>query len=208
MVKVWNITDEELEGSKRNVSMVTSRDLGVVRLLSSIAVTSYLDSPHRCLSFLPLHLIRPFRGKYFRRHGPPTTLSLSPPPDQKQNFKSGMLQPTSAHGRRSERNWLKLGGNSERRQVEALSALSTMMREITVVERPINRPAMYLRMTGRLCKTCCSLSIHHLSYGKRHGWACCLALDSLGLLYLRGKLFLLLSRSQSTVTVKVANPFC
>lgn len=43
MVKVWNITDEELEGSKRNVSMVTSRDLGVVRIF--------------CLSHPPLPLI-------------------------------------------------------------------------------------------------------------------------------------------------------
>lgn len=38
MVKVWNITDEELEGGKRQVSMVTSRDLGVVRILSFISV--------------------------------------------------------------------------------------------------------------------------------------------------------------------------
>lgn len=53
MVKVWNITDEELEGSKRNVSMVTSRDLGVVRIFPSIA-SSFASHP---LIYLPhLHI--------------------------------------------------------------------------------------------------------------------------------------------------------
>lgn len=32
MVKVWNVADDEDTG-KRNVSLVTSRDLGVVRIL-------------------------------------------------------------------------------------------------------------------------------------------------------------------------------
>lgn len=44
MVKVWNITDEELEGSKRNVSMVTSRDLSVVCVFLSITFPSASDS--------------------------------------------------------------------------------------------------------------------------------------------------------------------
>jgi len=37
LVKVWNVVDEE-EGGKRNVSLVTSRDLGVVRFCVSFSL--------------------------------------------------------------------------------------------------------------------------------------------------------------------------
>lgn len=62
LVKVWNVTDED-DGGKRNVSLVTSRDLGVV----SLAKKERQDVMTTLICF-------GFRAKSFRQCGHQTTL--------------------------------------------------------------------------------------------------------------------------------------
>ena len=40
LVKVWNVTDET-DGGKRNVSLVTSRDLGVVCIIHTLFISCF-----------------------------------------------------------------------------------------------------------------------------------------------------------------------
>lgn len=49
LVKVWNVTEDDDSG-KRGVSLVTSRDLGVVRVFLYRTIFSYLTRLHRARS--------------------------------------------------------------------------------------------------------------------------------------------------------------
>lgn len=94
MVKLWNINENEDTTGKREVSLVTSRDLGVVRL------TSYFFlSP-----FGPVTDASPVTS-YRERSSPstsrPTPPSPSPLPDPRPSSRSGTSRPTLVPERRS-----------------------------------------------------------------------------------------------------------
>lgn len=51
LVKVWNVTEDEAENGKRGVSLVTSRDLGVVRGILRVTANETEMCLHRARCF-------------------------------------------------------------------------------------------------------------------------------------------------------------
>ena len=79
MVKIWNIMDEETEGEKgrkRDISLATSRDLGLVSLLSNLPL--FRPLPPQARLYLPFSVsiscvqMLIIRAKSSRPDSPPT----------------------------------------------------------------------------------------------------------------------------------------
>ncbi len=104
LVKIWNVEEGE-EGGKRSVSLVTSRDLGVVstpyfrsRIFSSMD-RMMADSTSTLLDFSFFF----HRAKSLLSDSLPTLPSLSPLQVPPPTFKSGMFQPTLERDKLSDR---------------------------------------------------------------------------------------------------------
>ena len=113
-VKVWNVLDEESEGvqgRKREISLVTSRDLGIVSL--PFLNTTIADNREKS---------SPQNSRPIQRH-----LSLSLQLVQRLPYKSGTLLPTLEQERHSEKDSDGMEGNWERSKRGAV-LLESLMR--------------------------------------------------------------------------------
>lgn len=82
MVKIWNIMDEETEGEKgrkRDISLATSRDLGLVSLLSNSPLAR-ASSPGPGPSLPPLALLNLFFGRTLTIRAKSSPLDSPPTP--------------------------------------------------------------------------------------------------------------------------------
>jgi hypothetical protein len=118
LVKVWNVLGEE-DGGKRNVSLVASRDLGVVSLLSVLCPQGQLSN------------VCAVREKSSPRSFRQTILSPWLQRAPRQSCKSGTLGPIWALGRRLVQNYARQGEYCEKKRPKregVLLALPVMMR--------------------------------------------------------------------------------
>lgn len=131
MVKVWNIDEEDT--NKRQVSMVTSRDVGVVRPAScaSACFAQLLTTVLRPLSRLFL------RARSLRCRSRPTRRLRSLPRARPPSFRSGTLQPTPASARHSapvcDRPVASSASARRVRPMEGSLASPTMRRTVTMM---------------------------------------------------------------------------
>lgn len=94
LVKVWNIADDEQAG-KKSVSLVTSRDLGVVRFPVILYFPKYLPP------------VSTTRARSFRLFSLQMTLLLWQQRVPRRNCRYGMSVPTWAPGKRSEQSYAR-----------------------------------------------------------------------------------------------------
>jgi periodic tryptophan protein 1 len=134
MVKVWNIDEEDT--NKRQVSMVTSRDVGVVRRRSR---------PDLCLCWPAAdtrsarHYPLPHRARSLPSRSRPTRHSRSPPRARRPSFRSGTSPPTPASARPSDLACARLAASSasaRRARPMAASSASPTTRRTAMTRVP------------------------------------------------------------------------
>lgn len=116
MVKVWNVNEKN--DGKREVSLVTSRDLGVVSPFPRLLVSRFMFT-----------LFIYYRERFSLRRSLRTTRLLLPLRDPRRSFRSGTSVRMLTRARRFLKSSRKLGVNSARRRAEALLVCTVTMRK-------------------------------------------------------------------------------